>query len=130
MSINYLRAGALFGLLAVAIGAFGAHGLKQIVEAPQIAIFETGVRYQFYHALALIALGLLMLHLPNNHLRMAGRLFIVGIICFSGSIYLLAVKDVFLPSGFEKIIGPITPIGGLMLIAGWFFFYLGIGKRG
>ena len=129
MSINYLRAGALFGLFAVALGAFGAHGLKAIVEPSQISTFETGVRYQFYHAFALLVLGLMMLHLNNKYLRWAGKAFIIGIFCFSGSLYLLALREVLSLGAFAKIIGPITPIGGLILMAGWLFFFMGIGKR-
>ncbi len=129
MSINYLRAGALFGLFAVALGAFGAHGLKAIVEPSQISTFETGVRYQFYHTFALLVLGLMMLHLNNKYLRWAGKAFVIGIFCFSGSLYLLALREVLSLGAFAKIIGPITPIGGLFLMAGWLFFFLGIGKR-
>lgn len=129
MSINYLRAGALFGLFAVALGAFGAHGLKAIVEPSQISTFETGVRYQFYHAFALLVLGLMMLHLNNKYLRWAGKAFIIGIFCFSCSLYLLALREVLSLGAFAKILGPITPIGGLFLMAGWLFFFLGIGKR-
>lgn len=129
MGINYLRIGALFGLFAVAFGAFGAHALKSIVAADKIGIFETGVRYQFYHSFALLAVGLVMLHLSNKHLRLSAKLFIAGICCFSGSLYLLALRDVLGIGSFVKILGPITPIGGLLLILGWLFFYIGIAKR-
>jgi len=129
MGINYLKAGALIGLFAVAFGAFGAHALKSIVEADKIGIFETGVRYQFYHTFALLAVGLVMLRLPNRHLRLSAKLFIAGICCFSGSLYLLALRDVLGIGSFVKILGPITPIGGLLLMLGWLLFYLGIGKR-
>lgn len=127
MAINYLRSGALFALFAVALGAFGAHGLKSIVEPDKVSIFETGVRYQFYHAFALLIVGLIMLHAPNAKLRMAGKLFSVGIFCFSGSLYLLAIREVLGLGGFTAILGPITPIGGVILIAGWLYLFLGLG---
>ena len=127
MAINYLRSGVLFALFAVALGAFGAHGLKSIVDPSKVSIFETGIRYQFYHAFALLAVGLVMLHGSNGKLRMAGKLFMIGILCFSGSLYLLAIRDVVGLGGFTAILGPITPIGGLILIAGWVYFFLGLG---
>lgn len=130
MGINYLRTGALFALFAVVLGAFGAHSLKSIVEPDKVSIFETGVRYQFYHSFALIAVGLVMLHLPNAKLRMAGKLFSIGIFCFSGSLYLLAVRKVLSIDALTIVLGPITPIGGLFFIAGWFYFYRGLGERG
>ena len=129
MAINYLRSGVLFALFAVVLGAFGAHGLKSMVEPDKVSIFETGVRYQFYHAFALLAVGLVMLHAPNSKLRMAGKLFTVGIFCFSGSLYLLAIREVFGLGGFTAVLGPITPIGGLIFIAGWGYFFLGLGGK-
>ena len=129
MGINYLKTGALLGLFAVAFGAFGAHALKNIVEANKIGIFETGVRYQFYHSFALLAVGLVMLHLSNKHLRLSAKLFIAGTFCFSGSLYFLALRDVLGIGSFAQILGPITPIGGLLLMLGWLFFFIGIGKR-
>lgn len=129
MSINYLRFGAIFGLLSVAFGAFGAHALKSLVSAQNVEIFQTGVRYQFYHAFALIGVGLVMLHLNNKYLRNSAKCFIVGTLLFSGSLYLLALREVFAFGFFVKILGPMTPIGGLILMAGWLLFFIGIGKR-
>lgn len=129
MAINYLRTGALFALFAVVLGAFGAHGLKSMVEPDKVSIFETGVRYQFYHAFALLAVGLVMLHAPGNKLRMAGKLFTIGIFCFSGSLYLLAVREVLGLEGFTVVLGPITPIGGLIFISGWVYFFLGLSEK-
>lgn len=129
MGINYLKTGAIFGLLAVAFGAFGAHALKSLVSPERVEIFQTGVRYQFYHAFALLAVGLLMLHLVNGTLRNAAKCFIVGTLFFSGSLYLLALRDVLGLGGLTSVLGPITPIGGLILMLGWLFFFIGIGKR-
>ena len=109
--------GAFFGALSVVLGAFAAHGLKAILPEDQIKIFETGVRYQFYHAFALLMTGLLYAHQPAKMYRIATNLFTIGILLFSGSLYLmtsLSVKGVGLGP-----IGIITPIGGLFFIAGW-----------
>jgi uncharacterized membrane protein YgdD (TMEM256/DUF423 family) len=116
--ISFLRMGALFGALAVGIGAFGAHGLKPHLSEYQIAIFEKGVQYHFYHALALVVVGLWLKQFPENQwVRQAGWLFFAGIICFSGSLYLLACRDLMvIPVAW---VGPVTPIGGLFFISGW-----------
>ncbi len=116
--ISFLRIGAIIGALAVAIGAFGAHGLKPHLTDYQITIFEKGVQYQFYHTLAILAVGLLLQHSPENKwLRRAGWLFLAGIIGFSGSLYLLACRDLLpFPVGFA---GPVTPLGGLCFLAAW-----------
>ena len=129
MGINYLKTGAIFGLLSVVFGAFGAHALKSLVSPERVEIFQTGVRYQFYHTFALLAVGLIMLHLVNGTLRNAAKCFIVGTICFSGSLYLLALRDLLGLGGITSILGPITPIGGMILIIGWALFFIGIGKR-
>jgi uncharacterized membrane protein YgdD (TMEM256/DUF423 family) len=113
-----IRIATILGALAVAIGAFGAHGLKPHLSPYQIDIFEKAVQYHFIHALALLSTGILSTRSPQNpwHKR-ASWAFLLGIICFSGSLYALACKDILpLPT---NIIGPITPIGGLFLLAGW-----------
>lgn len=107
---------AFFGMTAIILGAFGAHALKKVLTLDQLATFETGVKYQMYHALFLLFLGL------NNHLTSKTKktiliLTILGIIFFSGSIYLLATNS--LTSFDFKVIGFITPIGGLLLIVAW-----------
>jgi uncharacterized membrane protein YgdD (TMEM256/DUF423 family) len=121
----YLKIGAFIGALSVLLGAFAAHQLKQYLSADVLATFQTGVTYQFYHALALLATGILLKRYPNDWIIWAGRLFVVGIILFSGSLYLLAmlksIKDIGL-GGF----GLITPVGGLLLVAGWISLMLGI----
>jgi uncharacterized membrane protein YgdD (TMEM256/DUF423 family) len=103
------------GFLAVAIGAFGAHALKPHMDSYQQSIFETGSKYHFYHALAIIAVALL---LQKHYAQYAAYCFIAGIILFSGSLYLLALKN-FLQIEHWKFLGPITPLGGLFLLAGW-----------
>jgi uncharacterized membrane protein YgdD (TMEM256/DUF423 family) len=120
-------------MVSVALGAFGAHALKSIVSKEQVAIFETGVRYQFLHAIALIALSLYgqlnIKGLNNEGLHNEGRaihkgykwaaiFFIAGVFMFSGSLYLLTFRD-FIPSTMVSFIGPITPLGGVSFIAGW-----------
>jgi uncharacterized membrane protein YgdD (TMEM256/DUF423 family) len=115
---KFLQLGAILGALAVGIGAFGAHGLKPHLSPYQIEIFEKGVQYQFYHALALLATGLLLLQSPgNSRLRWAGWLFVAGIVFFSGSLYLLACRDlIVIPVAW---VGPVTPLGGLCFLGGW-----------
>ena len=103
------------GLLAVALGAFGAHGLKNKISANLISAYETAVQYHFYHALALLAVGVLLLFIGEKNkllLQITGSLFITGILFFSGSLYLLAL-------GGPNWLGPITPLGGIMLMAAW-----------
>ena len=115
--------GLLFAAFSVVFGAFGAHALKEMVPAEKLAIFETGVRYQSLHALALILLSIYMqVNASNfNHQKGMGWIasfFLLGILCFSGSLYLLTFQSMC-SFPYAKIIGPITPIGGLLLILGW-----------
>ncbi len=118
----FLITGAFMGAFSVIVGAFGAHALKAILqESGRIETFETAVKYQFYHALALILLGILMFQLKNQLFNYAGYSFIVGTIIFSGSLYILCM------TGITKF-GMITPIGGLIMIAGWIFLMIGIMK--
>jgi uncharacterized membrane protein YgdD (TMEM256/DUF423 family) len=112
MDRTFLLAGAVAGLVAVAFGAFGAHGLRGRLTPEMLAVFETGVRYHMYHALALLAVAALSPHMPGKAIAAAGWLFVAGIVIFSGSLYLLAVTGV-------TILGAITPIGGVAFIAGW-----------
>jgi len=118
----FLITGCVLGGLAVMIGAFGAHALKTLLESSgRSETFETAVKYQFYHALALILLGILMLNLKNTVYNYAGYSFILGTIIFSGSLYILSI------TGITKF-GIITPIGGMLFIAGWIFLLLGVLK--
>jgi uncharacterized membrane protein YgdD (TMEM256/DUF423 family) len=128
MHKGFIRTAAILGLLAVTLGAFGAHGLKQLVPAEAVATFETGVRYQFYHALALLAVAILFEKFPVTQLRYAGICFITGVVLFSGSLYALTLLNATGNVGLRSI-GIITPIGGLFFIAGWLLLFLGIGKR-
>lgn len=116
--VSFFRIGALLGALAVGIGAFGAHGLKPHLSDYQITIFEKGVQYQFFHVLVLLAVGILLRQTPENQwLRRAGWFFVAGIFGFSGSLYLLACRDLLaFPVGWA---GPVTPLGGLCFLVGW-----------
>ena len=121
MHKGFLTAGAIFGALAVALGAFGAHGLENLTSDQKILdTFRTGVQYQIYYALAIVAVAFFYDKLIARRVRLSGYCFIGGIILFSGSLYLLAMLKIR-SSGAANIIGPITPLGGLLLIAGWIF---------
>ena len=109
---EWIIVGAIFAALSVLIGAFGAHGLKEKISIEDLAIFEVGVRYQMYHALALILLGLMGFSIAGENLILPGIFFCSGIIIFSGSLYLLVLTNV-------RWLGAITPIGGVLLILGW-----------
>jgi len=114
--------GGILGALSVAIGAFGAHGLEATLTAnTRVETFETAVKYQFYHTLALILLGILMLNVQSNYFSYAGISFLIGIVIFSGSLYTLSLTNI-------TWLGAITPIGGLAFIMGWVFMILGISK--
>ncbi|WP_101758556.1 DUF423 domain-containing protein [Oceanicoccus sp. KOV_DT_Chl] len=112
MAKTFLLIAAISGLMAVAIGAFGAHGLKARLTEDLMAVYQTGVQYHFYHTLALMLVGTLALQMPMPLLNWSGCLFIVGMIIFSGSLYLLALTGI-------KWLGAITPLGGVAMIAGW-----------
>ncbi len=119
---------AFFGGLAVAAGAFGAHGLEKMTEDPKtLQGFKTGAEYQLYHALALVGLAILFEKFHGSLLKWSGRCFIAGIILFSGSLYLLTFLKIQ-GSSAVKIIGPITPAGGLLLIAGWLLMLVAVLK--
>ncbi|QQR86386.1 MAG: DUF423 domain-containing protein [Flavobacteriales bacterium] len=106
-------------LLAVVLGAFGAHGLRDMVDAQAMANWKTGVEYQFYHGLALLFLALVGDRIRGSSLVWARRAFTVGILGFSGSLYLLAMRPVLGTEALTPLLGPITPLGGLMFIVGW-----------
>lgn len=124
MHKNYLITATIIGGLAVAFGAFGAHGLEHITTDEKILhSFQTGVQYQIYHALALLAVALLFNNISSRRLIWAANCFIVGILLFSGSLYLLTFLKIQ-GSNAVKFIGPLTPVGGLFFIAGWLFLLL------
>lgn len=108
----FLLLAAFFGMTGVALGAFAAHGLRSRLGTDYLAVFQTGVQYQMIHALALFGVALLALHRPGRLVTVAGGLFALGILLFSGSLYLLTL------SGIVKL-GIITPIGGTAFLAGW-----------
>lgn len=110
----FLLSGALSAMTGIGLGAFGAHGLKAMLSPEALAIYQTGVTYQVWHALGLMLIALLQSHYPTSHLLIwAGRLMVGGIVLFSGSLYLLALLN-------QKWLGMITPIGGLCLLTAWF----------
>jgi uncharacterized membrane protein YgdD (TMEM256/DUF423 family) len=120
--------GAVFAMLSVVLGAFGAHALKQILSPKLLQTFEIGVRYQFYHSFALLICGIVYTHYPVRAIRFASNLFTTGIILFSGSIYALVMLKSQGQVGLAGL-GILTPIGGLMFILAWIFFILGIVKK-
>jgi uncharacterized membrane protein YgdD (TMEM256/DUF423 family) len=118
----FLVSGSILGGLGVMIGAFGAHALKSLLEASQrTETFETAVKYQFYHALALILIGLLMFRIDQKILHYAGNLMLAGTIIFSGSLYILCLSGI-------KWLGAITPIGGVLMIAGWLLLCIAVSR--
>lgn len=124
MHKGFLKAAAILGALSVAFGAFAAHILKQSISGYALEIFETAVKYQFYHVFGLLAVGIVYKEFPNKFLKWSGRLFIAGIILFSGSLYVLtAIKAAVLP-GYNWV-GAITPVGGLCFIIAWIFLFIG-----
>lgn len=113
MHRTFLLIGAVAGVVGVALGAFGAHGLRARLTPDMLAVFETGVRYHMYHALAILGVASIAERLPASRLVLAsGWLFLAGIILFSGSLYLLAVTGV-------RVLGAITPFGGVAFLLGW-----------
>ncbi len=120
--------GGIFALLAVVLGALGAHALKKALDAESLASFETAVKFMFYHALALLILGLAAEKLGGKLFNIAANLIISGTCLFSGSIYILSTKSL-LGLDLPKIVGLITPLGGVLLIAGWAIFILTVFKQ-
>jgi uncharacterized membrane protein YgdD (TMEM256/DUF423 family) len=124
----YLVIGILLAGLAVGLGAFGAHGLKKVVSAEDVATYQTGVQYQMYHALALIFVGILSQRIFNNYLSYAGVFFTAGIVLFSGSLYLIVSLHA-MNKAIPKVIGILTPIGGVMFIIAWICMLVSILKK-
>lgn len=117
----FLSIGAISGALAVMLGAFGAHGLKEKLSEKMLANYMTGVEYHFYHTFAILAVGLLAMHFQSRALAGSGWAFVIGIAIFSGSLYAMA------PTGITKL-GMITPIGGLAFIIGWILLGVAVMK--
>lgn len=119
MAKHFLALASLSGLLAVALGAFAAHGLKGKLDAAMLSAFQTGVQYHFYHTLALMMVSLLLFKFPANGLFSAAAwAFVLGILLFSGSLYGLAL-------GAPRWLGPVTPLGGLSFMIGWMLLTVG-----
>lgn len=113
---------AISGALSVGLGAFGAHALKDRLEGfGNLATFQTAVQYQFYHTIALLFIGLFMLKFPSQSLNISAYAMMIGILIFSGSLYVLSIFNI-------RWLGAVTPIGGLALILGWVFLFVAIWK--
>lgn len=122
MSKTILMTASVLLALAVALGAFGAHGLKSQLSSDMMQTYKTGVEYHFYHALGLLLIGILAVSFPSEMIKWSALLLTAGIILFSGSLYVLAVSGI-------KWLGAITPIGGLSFIAGWILLFLAVWKE-
>ena len=119
----FFTVGCLFGFLGVALGAFGAHVLKGHLEGDQLTIYEVGVRYQMYHAFALLAVACAYTRWPGRCLTASGWLFVVGILLFSGSLYALSLSGI-------RWLGAITPLGGLAFLFGWLCMAGSVWRKG
>lgn len=118
----FLSFASISGILAVGLGAFGAHALKSKLETNgYLATYQTAVQYHFYHTLALIFIGFLLMKIPNQWLHYSGYSMMIGLILFSGSLYTLSISGI-------KWLGAITPLGGLFFILGWFFLLMAVLK--
>jgi uncharacterized membrane protein YgdD (TMEM256/DUF423 family) len=122
---KHLKTAIFFAITAVALGALGAHALKEVLSSSQLSSFETGVRYQMYHAIVMLILAI-NANKFNHHLSKVLNLMVAGIFCFSFSIYLLSLQGVLGVS--LSFLGPITPIGGLVLISAWATLFFSIKK--
>lgn len=129
MNRNFLSVAAILGALSVALGAFAAHKLRAMTSPDTVAIFETGVRYQFYHVFALLLVGFLSDKVNNRWMVWAGNCFIMGIVFFCGSLYVLTALTIA-ESAHRALAGIATPIGGVFFIVGWIFLYLGVRQKG
>ena len=121
MNKRIILTASFFGAVAVLLGAFGAHGLKVLIDASSLEIWQKGVDYQFYHTFALLYLSTFARY-RNKLINIAYFCFTFGILLFSGSLYLLATRNI-LKIGFVDVLGPITPIGGLLFVLGWIMLF-------
>jgi len=122
MGKTILMTASVLLALAVALGAFGAHGLKSQLSTGMMQTYKTGVEYHFYHALGLLFIGILAVSFPSELIKWSAILMVAGIILFSGSLYVLVLTDI-------KWLGAITPLGGLSLIAGWILLFLAVWRN-
>ncbi|HLR77092.1 MAG TPA: DUF423 domain-containing protein [Balneolaceae bacterium] len=119
---TFVTLGSINAFLAVALGAFGAHGLKGKLSAEMLSVFETGVQYHFYHALGLLAIGIIATQLPNSTwLKTSGWVMFAGIVIFSGSLYLLSITSI-------RWLGAITPFGGVCFLISWVLLVVAVLK--
>jgi len=121
-SRTFIIIGSIAGFLSVALGAFGAHGLKQSLSSELMAIYQTAVSYQIYHSLALILIALIFQYQQNKFIKASGWIMLAGMMVFSGSLYLLTLTD-------TRWLGAITPIGGTLLLLSWLLLGLGASKK-
>lgn len=126
MDRKIISTGAILGMIAIVLGAFGAHALKKVLPIEQLSTFETGVRYQMYHALFLLFIGMID-KLSQKAKKTIYYLVLSGVLLFSGSIYLLATNS--LTSFDFRVIGFVTPVGGLLLILGWGVLFYNFVKK-
>ena len=124
----FLIIGTILAGLAVALGAFGAHGLQKLVDEKTVEVYKTGVQYQMYHALALLAIGILANRMESSLMNYAGFLFIAGIVFFSGSLYLISSFKA-MNKAVPTAIGIMTPIGGMLFILGWILLLFALLKK-
>ena len=115
--MNFIAIGSILGMLVVILGAFGAHGLKDILDDYGQSIYDKAVLYHMFHSIAIVIIGIIQKLLPDVELQIIGSCFLFGTIIFSGSLYVLAISGI-------KWLGIITPIGGLLFIIGWLFFFI------
>lgn len=123
MNRTFFLIATISAALSVALGAMGAHMLQQWLPPEKIQTFEIGVRYQFYHSIALLAVALLYPLLNRKMVKIAGWLFVLGILFFSGSLYLLATSNLLEVNELRWVLGPMTPLGGVFFILGWLVLF-------
>ena len=124
MRKDILIKASVLGILAIVLGAFGAHALKSVLPAEKLISYETGVRYQMYQALALIGIYVISQKEDVKQFKIAALLMFYGVVLFSGSIYILSFKDILHIESL-KFLGPVTPIGGFIMILGWVYLLIG-----
>jgi len=125
MHKGYLRTAFFLAAITVALGAFGAHKLKEMVSDDAVDVYKTAVLYQFIHVMALAFAGILYKQFPNTLIKTSGIFFLLGILLFSGSLYIITYSKAIVSPGF-KWAGPVTPVGGVLFIVGWIYLALGI----
>ena len=115
--MNFISIGAILGVFVVILGAFGAHGLKDLLDDYGQSIYDKAVLYHMFHSIAILIVGIIQKSVPDLELQLSGLFFLLGIIIFSGSLYVLAISGI-------KWLGIITPVGGLLFIMGWFLLFI------